>query len=189
MTCCRRNTTVGPNYVMTNGELKCNIFANSELSTLTINCVDSECNCESISILQGGLISAVLARNYFANYFVEISNKTLPWVVKKLFFGHFGITVWQPYQFDSAYHFSQGFITEEEGRNCKIGISENIVHIFSAIDSKTQTITIKDGQVVFDDGEIEGDFSCHAFQDYFAELAKELPDEVKKLFNGCYGVV
>lgn len=178
----------GADYSMINGEIKCYIFGNTEKSFLTIVCSEEGGDCESILISEGDVFSRELSKNYFANYFVGMSNKTLPGKVKKIFAGNFGIQVWQPFKFDPAYKLPIGFITEEKGRSCKIGFNEDTIHIFAESGDDAQTITIKGGKVIFDDGGIESDYSCHAFQEYFAELAKELPEEVKKLFNGCYGI-
>lgn len=170
-----------------NGIFYCDIYFHAGNSGLTVACGDGV-SCEGFFVHEGELSSCVTDYTIFKHFFLEMVSKNLPANVKKLFFGHFGIQVWQPFKFDSAYKLPIGYITEEEKRRCIIGTNQNTIQIFATEDGVTQTITIKDGITVFDDGENGGEFSCQVFTKYFAELAKELPEEVKKLFNGCYGV-
>lgn len=166
----------------------CQIYILKKIVGLTIQSFSADDNTpEGISIINGKIGCQTPGKRIFQdNYLIHAVG--LPSKVKKLFAGNFNIQIWQPYRFDPAYKLPIGYITEEEKRSCKIGINQNTIQIFATEDGVAQTITIKDGKIIFDDGENGGEFSCQVFTKYFAELAKDLPDEVKKLFGGCYGV-
>lgn len=101
------------------------------------------------------------------------------------------MSVWKPGTMPKEYRFSTIYDCENGKTRCKVCTreKEKIVQIF-AFDKecKCQTITIIEGEVTFNDGEYENDLSTKVFEEEFIELAMKLPEEVKRMFGGCFGI-